>query len=383
MLAAMKVKAGADPGSVTGLLEKAIQADPADPLARVALIDHLTALGERRQAITVAQTALTALPDAAEILDSQGRLFMANGNPEQALANFTRLAAKSPRSAKAYLQMADAQIASGKVTSANDSVRRAVELEPDALPVQRAAIGLAMREKKPAQALDLARKVQRQRPRDATGFIFEGDIAAAQQQWPAAEAAYRAALTRPNPGTAAMRLHLTLINAGQARPAEDFARAWLKAHPGDVDLRFQLGDVAHLQGAWAVAEDHYRAVLAKRADHALAMNNLADTLLRQRKPGALALAEQAVKRLPQDPRTLDTLATALAAERQFDRALVLQKQALATSGNQPPYRLNLARLLIQAGDKAGARSQLAQLTELGESFVGQPEVARLLAATAP
>lgn len=382
LLAAMKVQGGAQPRDVTPLLERAVKVDPTDPLPRVALIDHLAALGEKRQAMSLSQSAIATLPDAPELIEAQGRLFMATGEYEQAAASFSRLASMSQRSAKAYLRWAEAQLAAGNLTSANDTVRRAIELEPDALPVQRAAIALAMREQRPAKALEIARKVQRQRPRDASGFLFEGDIEAGRKAWPAAAAAYTAALERPNPGTAAMRLHLTWINAGQADKAARFALAWLKDHPGDVDLRFQLGDVALVHGDWAAAETHYRAVLDRRPRHAMAMNNLAEALLRQRKTGATALAEQAVLAAPEDPRPLDTLATALAGEGHFDRAIELQSRAVSLAAAPNPYRLNLARIQLQAGNKPAARQELERLSALGDAFAGHREVQGLLKSAA-
>ena len=77
---------------------------------------------------------------------------------------------------------------------------------------------------------------------------------------------------------------------------------------------------------------------------------------------------------------MDTLALALASEKQFEKALDIQKQALALA--VPPadqiMRLNLAKLYLQAGNKAAARTELEALAKLGSSFSAQPEVSRLL-----
>jgi len=41
-------------------------------------------------------------------------------------------------------------------------------------------------------------------------------------------------------------------------------------------------------------------------------------------------------------------------------------------------RLNLARLLLQSGDKSAARTELKTLEKLGDKFPAQAEVGRLM-----
>jgi hypothetical protein len=42
------------------------------------------------------------------------------------------------------------------------------------------------------------------------------------------------------------------------------------------------------------------------------------------------------------------------------------------------FKLNLAKIQIKAGDKAGAKVTLGELAKLGDKFGGQAEVAALL-----
>jgi hypothetical protein len=44
----------------------------------------------------------------------------------------------------------------------------------------------------------------------------------------------------------------------------------------------------------------------------------------------------------------------------------------------PSFRLNLARMLLQAGEKSAARTELEKLEKLGQAFAGHAEVAELL-----
>ena len=58
-------------------------------------------------------------------------------------------------------------------------------------------------------------------------------------------------------------------------------------------------------------------------------------------------------------------------------AIVLLQKALEIAPQAAAIRLNLARVLISAGKKEEARSELDNLAKLGDKFADQEEVARL------
>jgi cellulose synthase operon protein C len=119
-------------------------------------------------------------------------------------------------------------------------------------------------------------------------------------------------------------------------------------------------------------------VLAIDPAHALSLNNVAWLLLAQKKPGALPLAQQAVQAAPDLPALRDTLAQALAADRQLPEALAMQKSALALQPDDPDLRLRLARLYAEANEKRLAKAELDRLAALGDRFPRQAEVAAVL-----
>jgi FimV-like protein len=75
---------------------------------------------------------------------------------------------------------------------------------------------------------------------------------------------------------------------------------------------------------------------------------------------------------------MDTLAMVLTNEKQFPRALQLQKEVVAKMPNVPGFRLHLAQIYLDSGDKKSARTELEQLSKLGKDFGGQEEVSKLL-----
>ena len=62
------------------------------------------------------------------------------------------------------------------------------------------------------------------------------------------------------------------------------------------------------------------------------------------------------------------------------KALAVQKKVVELAPEAAGYRLALARLYLQSGDKVGARIELERLAKLGNKFNGQSEVSELLKA---
>jgi putative PEP-CTERM system TPR-repeat lipoprotein len=361
-------------------LEQAITADPADARPRMMLIDDYLGAGQFKPALTVAAAAVAAQPANVELLDRLGRAQLLSGDSQQAVSSFSKLVGLAPKSALPQLRLADAQLAANNRSGAAAAVRRAAELAPGTLPVLQAQINLALLDNKPEQAIVIARKLQADHPDDAIGFALEGDVALRQQRWDEAAAALRKAITRKDPGLSVQRLHAALTAGKKTAEAGKLAADWRKSHPDDMGFVLHLGDMALSVGDKAQAEAQYRLVVEREPGNTVALNNLAYLLAQLNKPGAVAMAEQALKAAPDSPALLDTLAFALAADKQLPRAIEVQTRAVAAAPNAPQFAMQLARLYLQSGDKTSAREQLNKLAQLGAAFPGQAEVAGMLKA---
>ena len=110
------------------------------------------------------------------------------------------------------------------------------------------------------------------------------------------------------------------------------------------------------------------------------MNNLAELLLQRKDPGALALAERAVRLAPQVPYVLDTLASAQAGAQRVDLALQTQRRAVELAPADPRLRLHLGRLLVARGEVEAARRELGAALRPDAPPATRQEAQRLLAA---
>ena len=377
-LAEITRRSGGTADEVRKLLNAAVQADPTDAAPRVTLIESYMADRDVSGAKAAAQAAVAALPNNTALLDRLGRIQIAGGDTQQAVSTFNKLVSMNTASPDGYIGLAQAQMAAKDLDGAAKSAKKAAEIAPGSLPTQQLGMMVAMQQKRPRDAVAIAREMQTAHPDDGTGFFMEGEIEFNQKNFEAAVAAYRKASAKADPGNGPSRLHQALIAGGRESDATKFVGSWVAEHPNDAMFRFYLGDAALAKGDLPLAEKRYNEVLAIAPEHALALNNVAWLMVQQNKPGAVALAERAVNAAPGQPAILDTLALALATENQLDKAIDIEKKIVAQSPKVPVFRINLAKFYAQAGKKDLARGELDQLDkQMGTDYPGKDEAAKL------
>lgn len=377
-LADVQQSTGAEPAKIAQAIEKAVQVAPTEARPRVMLVDHHLRQKNVKLALTAAQAAAAALPESTDVVASLGRAQAANSEHNQAIATFNKLVSLMPQSPTPYMLMAGAQAANKDAKAAMQSLGKALDVQGDFLPAQRALAELALQNRQPEQALAISKTVQKQRPDQAIGHALEGDIQAASKQWDAAAKAYRAGLKLAPAPELAIKLHSVLVASGKQAEADRWGAEWLQAHPKDSAVPMYLGDRAIAASQWTVATRLYEKVIAQQPNNALALNNLAWLAGQQGRADAIALAEKANAAAPNQPAFMDTLAMLLSAKGEHAKALELQKKVVGLKPDAPVFKLNLAKIHIKAGDKASAKKLLDEMGALGDKFAGQAEVQRLL-----
>ena len=371
-------RVGDDSARITQLLATAVRAAPTEVAPRLAQVNQLISERKFESALTAAQEAVSAVPDSPDLVDALGRAQLASGDHLQAINTFRRLVELKPDVSQAYVRMAEAHLIRREYSMARATARKAMDLDPAAPQPYQTLVRVLLAEKKPEEAIGVARTLQKQRPSDPFGFVMEAELQQKQRAMPQAVAAYSAALKRQRATPVAIRLHALYTDAGMQAEAERFAQGWLKDSPRDVEFIFHLALKATESKNLADAERLYREVLKSAPDTPAALNNLALLLAERGLPEAVTLATQANSVAPDQPPFMDTLAAAYAANKQSARALEIQRTVVAKAPGVALYRLRLARLLIEAGDKVAARAELEKLQSMGDKFGGQAEVARLL-----
>lgn len=377
-LTQVRVAANSAPEVIKRTLEQAVQAQPADMPPRLLLIDFLIARRDLAAARTAAEQAVTAVPGTAELEDALGRVLLEAGDARQAVSAFAKVVSLAPTSALAYLRLGTAQLRAGDLTAGRTSLERARQLDPRSTDVTSAVQNLMLVERKFGEALALARQVQKSDPKSSYGYLLEADVHLNQRKLPEAINALRESFTRQPVSALAMRLHGLQVLADRNADADRFAADWLKSNPSDADFISHLGSISMQRGAYPSAEAHYRKVVELRADDAVALNNLAWTLVQQGKPEALQHARRANELRPGQPALMDTLASALRASGALPEAVQWQQKTVTASNGEPRYRMRLAELLIATNNPTKAREELKVLEALGENFAQRDKVMELL-----
>ncbi len=377
LLLELRAANGADRAELAGILRRAVDAAPKNPQGHELLVEFLLRGGEHKEALAAAQKAVAALPDKAQLLDAQGRAQAANGEFDQSQASFNRMAALQPQSPQPYLRMSTAYLMAGDRAAAAEKLRKALEIDPSLLEAQQSLASLAMAANKPDEALAIARTVQKQRPKEAAGYILEGEIQAAGKAWDKTIDAYRAGLKQTDSPELAVRLHSVLLNAGKKPDADRWAADWTRSHPKDAGFPFYLGNQALSRNELPESLRQFERTLTLQPGNAIALNNRAWIKGQLGKDGALADAERANALAPNQPPFMDTWAMLLSAANQHDKAVELQKKVVQLQPQQLGYKLNLAKIYLKAGRKDAARPLLDELSAAGDKFAGQAEVEEL------
>lgn len=377
-LAEIAASSGAEKTEVAKHLTAAIAASPTDAVPRFLLIDFHLRNQDLKEAMSVAQNAVAALPDNAKLLEALGVVQQASGELNQATTTFNKLVALQPQSPLPHLRLAEVHRIAKNKDAAVQSLQKALEIRPDLLEAQRGLILFNIDARKYQEALVIARRVQKQRPSDGEGLALEGDILVVQKNWMGATTAYREALKQMKSTELAIKLHSVFQVAGKEGEADKLSVSWKSEHPKDARFLFYLADQALKRGDYDTAERSYTAVIQLQANNAIAYNNLAWVTAKLNKEGAMAFAEKANTLAPNQPAFMDTLAMLLSAKGDYAKALAVQTKALALQPKNPTLKLNLVKIYIQSDQKELARKGLDELAKLGSEFSGQAEVAQLL-----
>jgi putative PEP-CTERM system TPR-repeat lipoprotein len=277
-----------------------------------------------------------------------------------------------------HVRLAEVHMSDQKPDAAAQSLKRALAITPNLLAAQSGLIRLDSSAGRIKDALAMAKTIQKQRPNETIGYLFEGDIEAKRKSWDMAIAAYREGLKKAPSAELAAKLHSAFRAAGKGGEADKFAGSWLKEHPNDAAFEFYLGDDAIVSKNYPAAEAKYKRVLQLQPNNPLALNNLAWVSSKLKREGALAYAEKADSLRPNQPAFLDTLAMLQSEAGQHAKAVETQKKALSLRPDDAILRLGLARIYVAAGDKASAKPELEALRKLGSRFAPQDEVTELL-----
>jgi len=379
-LADLLVQTRAPAERVTEVLAAGVREEPTEAGLRLALIDQYLRLGDVAKAGQAAQEASAALPLNADLMERLARTQLASGDRAQAAKTYARVTVMAPTRAQGWLGLAQLRSLEQDLPGAEREVKRALEADPGSVAAQRLLIQLAARQGRVDDALASLRERQKKYPQEAFALIAEADIETGRQHYDAAVAALRKAVALRETSDAPARLFAVLMLAKKRDEALAFETQWQAAHAQDLSFPAATADLLLARGEMDMALARYEALLKRSPDALPIINNVAWLRSKTGKPQARALAERGLKLNPDYAPLRDTYATVLANEKDFSKAISVQRQLISDQPDQSSYKLNLAEILIQSGDKAAAKAELESLAKLGKKFPQQAQVEAMLKA---
>jgi len=155
----------------------------------------------------------------------------------------------------------------------------------------------------------------------------------------------RATKLNPQHSKATLAHARTLTALRRGKEAATILQTFLKRAPKQHDVLVQLGNTYQSLGQDDQAAAIYESALKVKPDDFQTLNQLCWVLSTSRNPAyrnprrALSLAQKILQRFSNNPHAIDTAATALASNQQFEKASQLTQRALAVVRKQRNDRL--------------------------------------------
>ncbi|HUK59167.1 MAG TPA: tetratricopeptide repeat protein [Stellaceae bacterium] len=285
-------------------------------------------------------------PNAVDIGQGLGDILLASGKPDDAIATFKMLTARSDARLSDYVALATADTTLGRFGDAEKAYRDAVSRFPaNAEAYRRLGASLALQRKYT----------------DATN-VFDRGLKIA----PTAPALLRDA------SLAEARLH-------QYGDAIALAQRLVAADP-QPGSRFLLATLYQDSGNKTKARELYREIVGQQPDFAPALNNLAALLAETGDATtAVPLAQHAVQLAPTNAAYVDTLGWTLLQSGQHKEAVTVLQHATELAPNDPEERYRTAVAQKAMGDLTGARQNLQQALAAPTEFRDASSAKALLA----
>jgi tetratricopeptide (TPR) repeat protein len=347
-----------------GELQKAVERDPHDARALVALGLAYWRGGEFPRALEVFRRAVEVGPLSAEAHNWLGVALSEKSDLPGAVAAFRRAIELDPKYGRAYTNLGSALATGGDYAEAVDVFRQALRLEPNNQGAH-FNLGMALRGQGDLEAaLPHLRKVVEEDPANVL-FRYElGQTLRLLGDLPGAIAAFEKVIELdPEKREGYYALGVALRQQGAAARRASAAGAPEAGGPADDAYRRALSAVE--RGALDPARDALTEVLRLDEGHADA-HRLLGFVLGQQKDlrGALTHLERAVALRPESADAHYSLGVALWYSGSRDQALAELRKSLLLDPAAGDAHAFLGAALRETGDLAGARASLQRAIAL-------------------
>jgi tetratricopeptide (TPR) repeat protein len=333
-------------GDVVKYSDEILARQPDSPWARLERSAGLMGLGRYAEARADLEKSLASQPQSVDAQLQLGNLNMVEGHFKEAESIFRKSSETAKGDLRAIEGLLAAQVEQRQFESALGLIRAEVAKAPDSTPLRRLLAQTALRVGQRDLALDQYKRLVSANPEDLDLLLEFGEVLRGVGNYPEALAQFE--------------------RAGRVAPK-------------DPRFLVSVATTEELMGRKEAAREHYRKAMALRPDDPNVMNNLAYLIVETggNPQEAQRLAQEALKRQPQQPDFTDTLGWVYLKSGHSDSALQVFRNLVRKYADNPTFRYHLAASMEQKGDRAAAREALAGALALKPSGSLESDIRQL------
>ncbi len=235
--------------------------------------------GDAATAVSACKQALEDDPGFSPALELAGVIACQQQDFPTGIAYFSQLTESEPDSPTAWFNLGNAYANSGQLEQAVPALEKSIELKPEhhksAVVLSQSLYGMGEHE----AAIDRLETVVHQDPDNVMALNSLATLLARHENFEAALPHIRhAAELQPKVPQLQSNLGMILFRSGMVNEAKDAFLSALSVDHNDIESRFGLGSIAHLQRHYEEASSHFRKILKRAPGHSSAMLNLIDCL---------------------------------------------------------------------------------------------------------
>ena len=399
-------------------LQKAVDLNPKDPSAHVALAGMLARSGNLQGAEQQAEAGVKAAPENLQSRIVLAELYIKDNNQakaEQTLLQtvqdmpdkdqpagillsyynqthqipkaesvFADLYSKHPKSIPIGIQYSRVLVINNKYDQAASLLKDLSKTNANNPQIQRLNADVLLHNGKPNDALTLLQKAVGNAPDDISLRLLLAQTASGLGKTDLVETNLRdASRLDPRNLDASRGLASLALSRGDMEQLGQLADKMIAAHPEAADGYLWRGTVAARHQQLDSAEKDFESARQKNPNSIAATLDLGELKLQQKKTAeGTALLEEVLNHDPNEVQALNSLVTLDLQAKQPDKALNRIQTQISKSPNNPVLYTDLSALQVQLKDFSGAQSSAQHALSINKSyepavqFLSQAQVAQ-------
>ncbi|HET9144885.1 MAG TPA: XrtA/PEP-CTERM system TPR-repeat protein PrsT [Sphingomicrobium sp.] len=343
-----------------------IYLEPNNVQARKLLAATQVALGHSGDAVKTLQPAVAKAGDDTQLLAMIGEASARNGDLAKAGQYLAEAVERQPNDPALRTQLGITRVALGQTDAGIDDLERALQQNPAAVPPETALFATYMRNKDFDKALEVAERLIKAHPKEATGYDYAGLAELAKND---AEAARKALLTardlKLGDPIASRALAALAVRDKNLPLANQYYQEILKANPKDVQAYIALAAIEQQAGHADQIQPTLEKAVAENPDNPAARLVLGRYFLLENKfENAFTAVQPALAKSPRDPALLEVAGRAELGAKKTDSALGYFRTLAEVQPQVAAAHRYLGEAYMAAGKLDLALSEAKRATDL-------------------